>query len=83
VPEKVTVNFGSLPGSKNKWPADANNYFINTGENERLYSSKASFSNSSLNGPVSFDPGKHKLLLTTEIDPKSGRLFVLISEKEL
>ncbi|MGE5457436.1 MAG: hypothetical protein ACM3RX_03695 [Methanococcaceae archaeon] len=83
LPEKVTVNFGSFPGSKNKWPADANNYFIRIGENERIYSSKASFSNSYLKGPVSFGPGKHRLLLTTKIEQGSGRLFVLISEKEL
>ena len=83
VPEKVNVNFGSFPGRKNKWPEDANNYFIRIGENERIYSSKASFSNSYLNGPVSFGPGRHNLLLTTKIEPESGRLFVLISEKEL
>lgn len=83
VPEKVTVNYGSFPGSENKWPADANNYFVRIGENERIYSSKASFSNSYLNGPVSFGPGRHNLMLTTKIEPESGRIFVLISEKEL
>ncbi len=44
--------------------------------------SAASFSNPELNGPVSLASGRHRLLLSTKLEPKSGRLFVLISEKE-
>lgn len=83
VPEGVSVNFGTLPDSQNKWPADAKNYCIKIGNNIRFYSSDASFSNSKLNGPVSFGSGKHALSLSTKIEPNSGRLFVLISEKGL
>ncbi|MGB9926860.1 MAG: hypothetical protein ACPK85_00485 [Methanosarcina sp.] len=83
VPEGVSVDFGTLPGSQNKWPADAKNYCIKIENSIRFYSSNAAFSNSKLNGPVSFGPGRHNLLLSTKIEPNSGRLFVLISKKGL
>ncbi len=81
IPEGVKVDFGSLPGRQDKWPADANDYFIRTGEKTTFYYSDASFSNPELNGPVSLGSGRHRLLLSTKIESKSGRLFVLISEK--
>ncbi len=83
VPEGVTVDFGTLPGNQNKWPADANNYFIRIGGKSTFYSSIASFSNSDINGPISLGSGRHRLLLSTKIEPNSGRLFVLISDKKL
>ena len=82
IPEGVRVDFGSLPGRQDKWPADANDYCIRTGEKTTFYYSDASFSNPELNGPVSFGSGRHRLLLSTKFESKSGRLFVLISEKE-
>ena len=81
IPEGVRVDFGSLPGRQDKWPADANDYCIRTGEKTTFYYSDASFSNPELNGPVSLGSGRHRLLLSTKIESKSGRLFVLISEK--
>jgi len=83
LPEGVSVDFGTLPGRQDKWPADANDYCVLTGEKATFYYSDASFSNPELSGPVSLVSGKHRLLLSTELEPKSGRLFVLISEKEV
>ncbi|RXA20960.1 hypothetical protein EQO05_04420 [Methanosarcina sp. MSH10X1] len=82
LPEGVSVDFGILPGRQDKWPEDANDYCVRMGEKATFYCSDASFSNSGLNGPVSLSSGKHRLLLSTELEPGSGRLFVLISEKE-
>ena len=81
VPEGVTVNFGALPESQNKWPADANNYCICIGGKTTFYSSDASFSNPEINGPISLGSGRHRLLLSTKTESNSGRLFVLISDK--
>jgi len=83
VPEGVTVDFGALPGRQNKWPADANNYCIRIGGKTTFYSSAASFSNFEINGPISLGSGRHSLLLSTKTESNSGKLFVLISEKEL
>lgn len=82
LPEGISVDFGVLPGRQDKWPADANDYCIRTGEKSTFYYSDASFSNPELNGPVLLGSGRHRLLLSTKLEPKSGRLFVLISEKE-
>ncbi|MGB9941332.1 hypothetical protein [Methanosarcina sp.] len=82
LPEGVSVDFGALPGRQDKWPEDANDYCVRTGEKSTFYYSDASFSNSELEGPVSLVSGRHRLLLSTELEPKSGRLFVLISEKD-
>ncbi len=82
LPEGVSVDCGALPGREDKWPADANDYCIRTAEKVTFYYSAASFSNPELNGPVSLASGRHRLLLSTKLEPKSGRLFVLISEKE-
>lgn len=81
LPEGVSVDFGTLPGRQDKWPADANDYCVRTGEKATFYYSDASFSNSELNGPVSLDSGKHRLLLSTKLESSSGKLFVIISEK--
>ena len=82
LPEGVSVDFGSLPGRQDKWPADANDYCVRTGEKSTFYYSDASFSNPELSGPVSLGSGRHRLFLSTKLESKSGRLFVLISEKE-
>lgn len=82
LPEGVSVDFGALPGRQDKWPADANDYCIRTGEKSTFYYSDASFSNPELNGSVFLGSGRHRLLLSTKLEPKSGKLFVLISEKE-
>lgn len=79
LPEGVNVDLGVLPGRQDKWPADANNYCIHTGEKNTFYYSDASFSNPELNGPVFLGSGRHRLLLSTKLEPKSGRLFVIIS----
>jgi len=81
LPEGVSVDFGTLPGRQDKWPADANDYCVCTGEKTTFYYSAASFSNPELNGPVSLASGRHRLLLSTKLESKSGRLFVIISEK--
>ena len=81
MPEEAAVDFGFLPGRQDKWPADANNYCIHIGGKNTFYSSDASFSNPELNGPISLGSGIHMLLLSTKIESKSGRIFVLISEK--
>jgi hypothetical protein len=81
MPEGAAVDFGFLPGRQDKWPADANNYCIRIGGKNTFYSSVASFSNHELNGPISLGSGIHMLFLSTKIESKSGRLFVLISEK--
>jgi hypothetical protein len=82
VPEGVTVDFGNLPGYQNKWPADANNYCIHIDGKSTFYSSSAFFSNPEINGPISLGSGRHRLFLSTKTEPDSGRLYVLISEKE-
>lgn len=79
--DRVSVDFGSLPGSEDRWPSDANNYCIHIGEKVTFYSSDASFSNPELNGSVSLGSGRHRLLLSTKTEPNSGRLLVVISEK--
>ncbi|MFA7036642.1 MAG: hypothetical protein WC183_10025 [Methanosarcina sp.] len=80
VPQRASVIFGALPGQEGNWPEDADNYGITVEGKSKIYPEAASFSNSELNGPVSFGPGRHRLLLITKIDSESGRLFVLISE---
>jgi hypothetical protein len=80
VPQRSSVVFGALPDRENNWPEDADNYGVTVGGKSKYYPATASFSNPELNGPVSFGPGRHRLLLITKIDPGSGRLFVLISE---
>jgi hypothetical protein len=82
LPEGMSVEFGSLPGRQDKWPADANDYCVRTGEKATFYYSDASFSNPELSGPVFLDSGMHRLLLSTKLESRSGKLFVLISEKE-
>ena len=74
------VDLGALPGSQNKWPADANNYCIHSAEKTAVYSSGAFFSKPGFNGPVSLGSGRHRLLLSTKVETKSGKLFVVISE---
>jgi len=83
LPEGASVDFGTLPGRQDKWPADANNYYIRIGGKTTFYSSNTFFSNPGLNGPVSLGSGKHRLHLSTKKESKSGRLFVLISKKGL
>jgi hypothetical protein len=78
----VSVDFGILPGREDRWPEDANDYCVRTGEKATFYYSDASFSNPELNGSVSLASGRHRLLLSTRLEPRSERLFVLISEKE-
>lgn len=80
LPEGVSVDFGALPGRQDKWPADANDYCVHTGEKSTFYYSCASFSNPELNGPVFLGSGRHRLSLSTKLEPKFGRLFVIISE---
>lgn len=82
LPEGMSVDFGALPGRQDRWPADANDYCVHTGEKTSFYYSDASFSNPELNGPVSLSSGRHRLFLSTELEQNSGRLFVLISEKK-
>jgi hypothetical protein len=81
LPEEVSVEFGTLPGQLDKWPADANNYCIHSAGKTAFYSSAAYFSKTGLNGPVSLGSGRHRLLLSSKVEPKSGKIFVVISEK--
>jgi hypothetical protein len=81
LPEEVSVDFGALPGRLDKWPADANNYCIHSAGKTAFHSSAAYFSKTGLSGPVSFGSGRHRLLLSSKVEPKSGRIFVVISEK--
>jgi hypothetical protein len=83
LPEEVKVDFGTLPGRQDKWPADSNNYCLHMREKTKFYSSTAFFSNPEFNGPVSLGPGSHRLLLSSKLEPDSGKLFVIISEKRL
>jgi hypothetical protein len=80
--EGVSADFGALPGRQDKWPEDANDYCVHTGEKSTFYYSDASFSNPEINGPVFLGSGRHRLLLSTKLEPKSGRLFVLIFENK-
>lgn len=80
VPQGASVVFGALPGQEGNWPECADNYGVTIDGKSKFYPSGASFSNSDLDGPVSLGPGRHGLLLSTKIDPESGRLFVLISK---
>lgn len=80
IPQGASVDFGTLPGREKNWPEDADNYCITIGGKSTFYPIVASFSNPELNGPFSFGPGRHRVLLSTKIEPESGRLFVLISE---
>jgi hypothetical protein len=79
VPQGASVDFGTLPGRRDNWPEDADNYCITIEGKSKFYPAGASFSNPELDGPVSLGPGRHRLLVTTKIDQRSGRLFVLIS----
>lgn len=81
LPEEVSVDFGTLPGIVDKWPADANNYCIHSDGKTLFYSSTAYFSKPGLNGSVSLGSGRHRLLLSSEAEPKSGKIFVVIFEK--
>jgi hypothetical protein len=81
IPDGASADFGSLPGREDKWPSDASNYCIHTGEKVTFYSSDASFANPGLNGSLSLGSGRHRLLLSTKTESNSRRLFVLISEK--
>lgn len=80
VPQRASVVLGTLPGRESKWPEDADNYGITVEGKTKFYPAVAFFSNPELVGPVSLGPGKHRLLLSTKVDPESGRLFVLVSE---
>lgn len=80
VPLRTSVVLGALSGREGNWPEDANNYGITVEGKSNFYPAVASFSNPELVGPVSLGPGRHRLVLSTKIDPESGRLFVLISE---
>jgi hypothetical protein len=82
LPEEVKVDFGTLPGRQDEWPADSNNYCLHIGGKTEFYSSTAFFSNSEFNGPLSLGPGNHRLLLSSKLEPESGKLFVIISEKD-
>jgi hypothetical protein len=81
LPEEVAVDFGALPGSLDKWPADANNYCIRSAGKTAFYSSAAFFSRPGFEGPVSLGSGRHRLLLSTKVESKSGKLFIIISEE--
>lgn len=81
LPQEAAVDFGALPGHHNKWPADANNCCISLAGKTSIYPTTAFFSKPGLNGPVSLYSGRHKLLLSTKVEPKSGKIFVVISEK--
>ncbi|MCQ1535446.1 hypothetical protein FTO70_07045 [Methanosarcina sp. KYL-1] len=80
VPEGTAVGFGALPGKEGQWPEDANNYYVSIEGRISSYSAGASFSNADLRGPVFFGSGLHRLVLSTGIEPVSGRLFVLVSD---
>ena len=80
VPQRASVVLGTLPGRESKWPEDADNYGITVEGKTKFYPAVAFFSNPELVGPVSLGPGKHRLLLSTKVDPDSGRLFILVSE---
>lgn len=80
VPRGTSVDFGTLPGREGNWPENADNYCIVIGGKSKFYPAAASFSNIELNGPFSLGPGRHRILLSTKIEQRSGRLFVLISE---
>jgi len=69
-----------LPGREGDWPEDADNYCITIGGKSTFYPAVASFSNPELKGPLSLGSGRHRVFLSTKIEPESGRLFVLISE---
>jgi len=81
LPEEVSVDFGTLPGLVDKWPADANNYCIHSAGKTVFYSSTAYYSKYGLNGSVSLGSGRHRLLLSSKAEPRSGKIFVVISEK--
>lgn len=80
IPQGVSVDFGTLPDREGNWPEDADNYCITIGGKSTFYPAAASFSNPELDGPFLLGPGRHMLVLSTKIEPESGRLFVLISE---
>ncbi|WP_235283247.1 hypothetical protein [Methanosarcina sp. 2.H.A.1B.4] len=80
IPPGASLDFGTLPGREGDWPEDADNYCITIGGKSTFYPAVASFSNPEVNGPSSLGSGRHRVLLSTKIEPESGRLFVLISE---
>ncbi len=82
VPGDVKVGFGALPGRDGEWPADAHNYYVSIEGRDSFYTSSASYSNSSMKGPVLLGPGRHRLALKTAVEPETGRLFVLVSGAE-
>jgi hypothetical protein len=81
LPEGVAVDFGALPGRQDKWPANANNYCICSAGKTLFYSSAAFFSKPGFDGPVFLGSGSHRLLLSTKVESKSGKLFVVICEE--
>ncbi len=80
MPQRVSVDFGTLPGREGNWPEDADNYCITIGGKSTFYPAAASFSNPEFDGPFSLGPGRHMVVLSTKLESESGRLFVLISE---
>lgn len=80
LPEEVEVDLGTLPGRQDIWPEDANNYCIRSAEKTTFYSSAAFFSKPGFSGPVTLGSGRHRLLLSTKVESKSGKLFVVIYE---
>ncbi|AKB35457.1 hypothetical protein MSSAC_0867 [Methanosarcina siciliae C2J] len=80
IPQGVSVDFGALPDLEENWPEDADNYCITIGGKSTFYPVAASFSNPEFDGPFSLGPGRHMVVLSTKLEPESGRLFVLISE---
>ncbi len=80
VPSKTMIVMGSIPGSEEKWPADACNYYLDLNGKRTIGKSSAFYSNSTLDGGFVLYPGPHMLNLKSVRD-QNGKIFIALSDK--
>ncbi|MEL4305686.1 hypothetical protein [Methanococcoides sp. LMO-2] len=80
IPENAEVHLGKIPDEDEVWPSNSNNYYILIDGHQKMFESKAAFSNSNMTGPYTIGPGHHNLKLETQRDNTTGMLVVKISE---
>ena len=80
IPNDVTVILGALPENGDVWPRDADNYYVQSGSERKMYKTEAAFSNFEMSGAAELSPGPHRLTLESVYDSNHGRVFVLVYE---
>ena len=80
IPNDVTVVLGALPNEEGAWPRDSDNYYIQSGNERRVYETDASFSNIGMDGAAELSAGPHRLTIESVYNSDHGRIFVLVYE---